>query len=83
MANMLEKHDIGLQKAISAAGSAGKLALLLKITPQAISQWTVVPLNRVFDVEAVTGLSREVIRPDFFGEQAGTEPAPADHEIAS
>jgi len=36
------------------------------ITPQAVSQWDVTPPARVLDVEAVTGVSRCDLRPDFY-----------------
>ena len=71
---MTIKRDIdeGLHKAIEAAGgTSDKLASKLKITPQAISQWRQIPLNRVFDVERETGVPRDQLRPDFFGEKAG------------
>ena len=73
-AGMAEKNDIGLKKAIQAAGTGEKLAADLGITPQAISQWEKVPLNRVFDVERATGVPRHELRPDFFSEQAGAAP---------
>ena len=76
---MAKKADSGLTRAIEAAGTGEKLAAILEITPQAISQWEKIPLTRVFDVERLTGVPRHELRPDFFGEKAG----PADHEIAS
>ena len=57
----------GLQKAIKAAGGPSKLAKLLRIKPQAVSQWDEIPLKRVVDVERVTGVRREELRPDFYG----------------
>jgi DNA-binding transcriptional regulator YdaS (Cro superfamily) len=72
---MAEK-DAGLQKAIDAiGGKAEALATELKITPQAISQWTQVPLGRVFHVERATGVSRHILRPDFFGSSPEKESA--------
>ena len=67
---MAEKDDIGLKLALKATGTAEKLASDLKITPQAISQWERIPLNRVFEVERITGVSRHHLRPDFFGKEA-------------
>jgi hypothetical protein len=32
---------------------------------QAVRLWDVVPLHRVVEVEAVTGIPREELRPDF------------------
>jgi hypothetical protein len=43
------------------------LAQQLGITTGAISQWRVVPANRVLAVEAATGISRQELRPDLFG----------------
>ena len=37
---------------------------LAGITPQAISQWRQVPAERVLEVERVTGIARESLRPD-------------------
>lgn len=67
---MIEK-DPALQRAIKVFGTSDALAAKLEITPQAISQWTQIPLGRVFDVERVTGIPRHELRPDFFGEKAG------------
>ena len=48
--------------------SASKLAQALDITKGAVSQWDAVPLSRVIEVEAATGIHRSELRPDFFGE---------------
>lgn len=37
------------------------------ITSQAVSLWRKVPVERVIDVERVTGISRHDLRPDIFG----------------
>ena len=63
---MIEK-DEPLRRAIQAAGTSQKLAEKLEIKPQAVSQWSRVPLRRVFDVERVTGIPHAELRPDFFG----------------
>lgn len=67
---MREKTDTGLKLAIEAAGTGDRLASLLGITAQAVSQWEKIPLQRVFDVERVTKIPRSQLRPDFFGENA-------------
>jgi DNA-binding transcriptional regulator YdaS (Cro superfamily) len=59
-------NDPGLQRAIDAAGNRTALADKLGITLGAVSQWEKIPLNRVLQVEQVTGIPRYVLRPDFF-----------------
>lgn len=46
------------------------LAESLKIGASAISQWTRVPSERVADVERLTGIPRETLRPDIFKQGA-------------
>lgn len=46
-------------------GAISRLARALKLTPQAVHQWDVIPLDRVIDVERATGISRRRLRPDF------------------
>ena len=73
-----DRKSEGLERAKRAAelktGLKGNTALAKAlegdVTPQAVSQWTHVPLARVFDVERSTGVPREVLRPDFFGNAA-------------
>ena len=65
-----EALDPGLLEAIRSAGSKRKLAQLLSLTPQAISYWRQVPLERLIQVEAATGVSRRKLRPDVFDEAA-------------
>lgn len=36
------------------------------ISPQAISQWGEVPAERLLDVERVTGVPRQQLRPDLY-----------------
>jgi DNA-binding transcriptional regulator YdaS (Cro superfamily) len=51
----------------NAGGSTGLARALGDLTPQAISQWKVVPADRVLKVEEITGVSRHRLRPDIFG----------------
>lgn len=43
-----------------------KVARQLGIRPQAVSQWQRVPAARVIEVERITGISRDRIRPDLY-----------------
>jgi DNA-binding transcriptional regulator YdaS (Cro superfamily) len=56
------------KEAIRRAGGATKLASLLPVTPQAVSQWSRVPPEHVLIVEQASGVSRHQLRPDIFGE---------------
>lgn len=49
---------------------------LAGITPQAISQWRQVPAERVLEVERVTGIARETLRPDLAAIFIRPEPEP-------
>lgn len=41
-----------------------------EIGVRSLSSWRVVPLDRLDDVERVTGISRQLLRPDLFGTNA-------------
>jgi DNA-binding transcriptional regulator YdaS (Cro superfamily) len=43
-----------------------RVAKTLKITHGAVSQWRRVPVERVLDVEKITGIPRHVLRPDIY-----------------
>lgn len=60
---------LALEKAFSVV-KRRKLAIELGITAQAVSQWRRVPVERVVDVERVTGVPREQLRPDLFKPQS-------------
>lgn len=47
-------------------GRAGILADALNITRAAIPQWREVPADKLVAVERVTGIKRQVLRPDLF-----------------
>jgi DNA-binding transcriptional regulator YdaS (Cro superfamily) len=58
--------DPGLRRAIEAVGSISQLARLLGMSQQAVSEWRRVPAHRIRQVEAVTGIPREKLRPDLY-----------------
>jgi DNA-binding transcriptional regulator YdaS (Cro superfamily) len=58
--------DKALKRAIELAGGPVKFAAALDINRQAVWTWTKCPTHRVFAVEALTGVSREELRPDLF-----------------
>jgi len=59
-----------LEKVITASGGAAELARHLNISRSAIAQWQQVPVNRVLDVERITGISRHDLRPDIYGQRS-------------
>lgn len=56
----------GLKKAIEAAGGAAQLAKALGINRQVIYRWPQVPSRRIVDIERLTGVPREELRPDLY-----------------
>src|SRR5262245_57800049 len=66
-------RDVGLDEAIRVAGGVGALARKIGISQPSVSNWTRIPAERVLSVEAATGVSRTILRPDLYGEL----PAPA------
>lgn len=68
------KVQNGLDQAIEAMGTATKLAKCLNISQQAVAQWKVVPSHHVVEVERITGIMREVLRPDLYPTNVFTDP---------
>lgn len=60
------KHSDCIARAIKAAGGTGKLAELIGVTSQAISQWNRIPAERVVIISKKTGLDRHELRPDLW-----------------
>jgi TorA maturation chaperone TorD len=65
-------RDAGLEEAIRVAGGVGALAQKIGISQPSVSNWSRVPADRVISVEAVTGVARDVLRPDLYATQPST-----------
>src|SRR5579864_2704099 len=65
-------NDPGLQQAIHAAGGVTELARRISVSQPSVSNWSRVPSERVIAVEAATGVSREVLRPDLYSGRDAT-----------
>lgn len=65
-------REAGLEEAIRAMGGVSVLARGLGVAQPTVSLWYRIPAERVLSVEALTGLSRTVLRPDLY-------PAPDEH----
>jgi DNA-binding transcriptional regulator YdaS (Cro superfamily) len=64
-------RDAGLEEAIRAAGGVGALAHKIGISQPSVSNWSRVPARRIVSVEAATGVTRALLRPDLYGEVTG------------
>jgi len=60
--------DRGLQEAIRAAGGVTELARRIGVTQPSVSNWRRVPAERVLAVEEVTGVARDLLRPDLYAD---------------
>jgi DNA-binding transcriptional regulator YdaS (Cro superfamily) len=63
---MTTHREEGLRLAIEKAGGLNALARELGITGAALCEWRRVPTHRILQVEAVTGIPREKLRPDLY-----------------
>jgi len=61
-----EDTDDGLKAAIKAAGGMESLARALGINPSAVAQWERVPAERIVQIERLTNVPRNVLRPDLY-----------------
>jgi DNA-binding transcriptional regulator YdaS (Cro superfamily) len=57
-----------LKAAIDAAGGVTSLAKKLGIKKQAVSAWHEIPVLRAREIAKVTGIPREALRPDIYGD---------------
>lgn len=60
------KESPGLRLIRRTKGLQSKIARILKISRQAVDGWSVIPLNRIIQVEEITGIDREKLRPDIY-----------------
>ena len=57
----------GLRKAVEAVGgTTSALAIKLGITPQAVAVWDKIPIAHVREIERITKVPREELRPDIY-----------------
>src|SRR5215203_323825 len=77
----MEMREAGVERAIRAAGGVGALARSLGVSQPAISNWQRIPAERVLAVEARTGVSRTLLRPDLYPMSLDRETESAVDEI--
>jgi len=61
----IQDHSPGLRLALKAVSHA-ELARQLKISKQAIYQWKDIPPKQVLEIERITKVDREKLRPDLY-----------------
>lgn len=59
-------RDPGLSEAVRAAGGVSELARQVGLAQPSISKWKRIPAERVIAVETVTGVGRNILRPDLY-----------------
>ena len=65
--------ESSIEKAVRAVGSQSALARAVKVTPQAVQQWVDagrVSHKKVIEVERVSGVPRQELRPDIYPAEA-------------
>jgi len=58
--------ETGLQKAVKAMGGYPQLARELGIDPAAIRHWKLIPARWIIQIEHLTLIPREELRPDLY-----------------
>lgn len=58
---------IACARAKEKAGGYPKLARAIGVTPEAVFQWKIVPVERCQEVARLTAMSVHEMRPDIFG----------------
>ena len=58
--------DAGIKLAVEAAEGLRALARLLEISHNSIVKWNRIPADRVVEIEKLTGVARERLRPDLY-----------------
>ena len=64
---MAKKRDPIVREVLARMGKLKALSVPLGISEQAVWKWDRIPTDRVIDVERVTGIPRERLRPDIYG----------------
>jgi DNA-binding transcriptional regulator YdaS (Cro superfamily) len=59
-------EDAGLREAIQAAGTKYRLAKMLGISPASVQTWKRVPVERIVEIERLTGVARHLLRPELY-----------------
>lgn len=61
-----KKMDPGIAAAVAVTGTRYRLAKILGLRPSAVLQWRQIPTKRIIEIEKLTGVPREQLRPDLY-----------------
>jgi DNA-binding transcriptional regulator YdaS (Cro superfamily) len=62
----MPSREKGARLAIQAGGGVRPLARKLGLSMTAVQKWTRIPAHRIIEIERVTGVPREKLRPDLY-----------------
>jgi DNA-binding transcriptional regulator YdaS (Cro superfamily) len=62
----MTQRDEAVQMAIETAGGIRALARAVGVSSPSIMAWTRIPAHRILQVEMLTGIPREKLRPDLY-----------------
>lgn len=68
MTKQTRRRDAALIDLFSAVGSQSELARRLGISRAAVSHWRRVPLRHLCRVAEISGIRRELLRPDLYAD---------------
>jgi DNA-binding transcriptional regulator YdaS (Cro superfamily) len=61
-----------VERVICALGGVSRASEVLHISMQAVSKWKRIPSGRIDQIERLTGIPRNEMRPDIYGTLAGS-----------
>lgn len=68
-------RSAGIEAILRVTKTFERLAEIAETSVQAVAQWKEVPAGRCLQIEAATGVPREVMRPDVYGPPRGRRAA--------
>ncbi|EIZ83657.1 hypothetical protein WYO_3670 [Methylobacterium sp. GXF4] len=77
------RASAAMRRAVNAAGGAARLAQQLGLHVSTVTGWVFCPTGHVDTVAAVTGVSRNDLRPDLFPRADTARPMTAEQAVAA
>ncbi|KNY21718.1 YdaS family helix-turn-helix protein [Methylobacterium sp. ARG-1] len=77
------RASAAMRRAVNVAGGAARLAQQLGLHVSTVTGWVFCPTGHVDTVAAVTGVSRNDLRPDLFPRADTAQPMTAEQAVAA